>query len=215
MLPVPAQLRSVAVSVHAADAISYAGIVRYFVIHGGVEVLPFERRGEADVVILSPGRITAPALPAPAMRELARQCTQPAVLLVNATDEADAVSAVEGRGVAVLPRSAVSDERLLRTTLAAAGKQVMPMELTRELSTQLERFRAEGLDACCFEAAKPSPREVEVLRLISKGLDTAEIARQLSYSERTIKNIFYHFANKRKLRNRSHAVAYAVRSGLI
>jgi DNA-binding NarL/FixJ family response regulator len=213
MLPVPAQLRSVAVSVHAADPISHAGIVKYFVIHGGVEVLPFERRGEADVVILSPGRLTQRGLAA--MRELARQCTQPAVLLVNTTDEADMIAAVDSRGVAVLPRSAVSDERLLRTTLAAVGNQVMPTDLIRELFTQIERVRVERLDSWSFEAAGASPREVEVLRLISKGMDTAEIARQLSYSERTVKNIFYHFANQHKLRNRSHAVAYAVRSGLI
>jgi DNA-binding NarL/FixJ family response regulator len=213
MLPVPAQLRSVAVSIHAADAISYAGIVRYFVIRGGVEVLPFERRGEADVVILSPGRLTQRRLVA--LRELARQCTQPAVLLVNTTDEADMLAAADSRGMAVLLRSAVSDEQLLRTTLAAVGKQVMSTDLIRELFTRIERFGAERLDSCRFEPADPSPREVEVLRLISKGKDTAEIARQLSYSERTVKNIFYHFANKHKLRNRSHAVAYAVRSGLI
>jgi DNA-binding NarL/FixJ family response regulator len=149
------------------------------------------------------------------MRELARQCTQPAVLLVNTTDEADMMAAVDSSGVAVLPRSAVSDERLLRTTLAAVGKQVMPTELIRELFTQIERFRAERPDSCSFAAADASPREVEVLRLISRGMDTAEIARQLSYSERTVKNIFYHFANQHKLRNRPHAVAYAVRSGLI
>ena len=43
----------------------------------------------------------------------------------------------------------------------------------------------------------------------------AEIAAALCYSERTIKNIIHDVINRLQLRNRSHAVAYAVRNGLI
>ncbi len=45
--------------------------------------------------------------------------------------------------------------------------------------------------------------------------DTAEIARTLSYSERTVKNVLHDVTTRRQLRNRSHAVAYALRQGLI
>jgi DNA-binding CsgD family transcriptional regulator len=64
---------------------------------------------------------------------------------------------------------------------------------------------ASGLDA----------REVDVLRLIADGLDTAEIADRMKYSERTVKNILYAMMTRLNLRNRSHAVAYAMRSGII
>jgi DNA-binding CsgD family transcriptional regulator len=54
-----------------------------------------------------------------------------------------------------------------------------------------------------------------VLRLVADGLDTSEIAERLSYSERTIKNIIHDVTTRFHLRNRSHAVAFAVRQGLI
>ncbi|MGO4426651.1 response regulator transcription factor, partial [Streptomyces sp. MCAF7] len=47
------------------------------------------------------------------------------------------------------------------------------------------------------------------------GYDTADIAMKLSYSERTIKNVLHAVMTRLNLRNRSHAVAYALRQGLI
>ena len=60
-----------------------------------------------------------------------------------------------------------------------------------------------------------SPREVEVLKLVADGFNTREIATRLAYSERTVKNVLHDVTNRLQLRNRSHAVAYAVRQGLI
>jgi DNA-binding NarL/FixJ family response regulator len=54
-----------------------------------------------------------------------------------------------------------------------------------------------------------------VLRLVAEGFDTAHIAMQLSYSERTVKNVLHDLTTRLQLRNRSHAVAYALREGLI
>jgi len=47
------------------------------------------------------------------------------------------------------------------------------------------------------------------------GFDTNEIAGKLCYSERTVKNVIYGVTHRLKLRNRSHAVAYALRAGMI
>ncbi|CAM5282882.1 response regulator transcription factor [Streptomyces californicus] len=58
-------------------------------------------------------------------------------------------------------------------------------------------------------------REVDVLRLVAEGYDTADIATKLAYSERTIKNVLHSVMTRLQLRNRSHAVAYAMRQGLI
>jgi DNA-binding NarL/FixJ family response regulator len=58
-------------------------------------------------------------------------------------------------------------------------------------------------------------REIEVLRHLSEGKDTTEIAEAMAYSERTIKNIIHDVTTRLKLRNRSHAVAYAMKSGII
>jgi DNA-binding CsgD family transcriptional regulator len=58
-------------------------------------------------------------------------------------------------------------------------------------------------------------REIEVLRLLADGMDTGEVSRQLFYSERTVKNIIHNVTSRLDLRNRTHAVAYAIRQGLI
>jgi DNA-binding NarL/FixJ family response regulator len=54
-----------------------------------------------------------------------------------------------------------------------------------------------------------------VLRLVADGHATSHIARELSYSERTVKNIIHDVTTRLQLRNRAQAVAYAVREGLI
>jgi DNA-binding NarL/FixJ family response regulator len=58
-----------------------------------------------------------------------------------------------------------------------------------------------------------SDREIAVLRLVAEGLDTGEIARQVAYSERTIKNVIHDVTTPLQLRNRSQVVAYALREG--
>jgi DNA-binding NarL/FixJ family response regulator len=58
-------------------------------------------------------------------------------------------------------------------------------------------------------------REQAVLRLIAQGHATREVASELCYSERTIKNVIHDAVTKLDARSRSHAVAHAVRHGLI
>jgi DNA-binding NarL/FixJ family response regulator len=67
-----------------------------------------------------------------------------------------------------------------------------------------------GLDIAGFYA-----REVDVFRLLAEGLDTHEVAGRLNFSERTVRNIIHGALTRLKLRNRTHAVAYALRSGVM
>ncbi len=58
-------------------------------------------------------------------------------------------------------------------------------------------------------------RERDVLSLMADGLSTREVARRMAYSERTIKNILQDLTTRLHLRNRTQAVAYALRNGWI
>jgi DNA-binding NarL/FixJ family response regulator len=66
-----------------------------------------------------------------------------------------------------------------------------------------------------LSVSRLTTREQQVLRLIADGHATREVARELSYSERTVKSIVHDVVMKLDARSRSHAVAHAVRDGLI
>nr|WP_221472925.1 LuxR C-terminal-related transcriptional regulator [Amycolatopsis umgeniensis] len=58
-------------------------------------------------------------------------------------------------------------------------------------------------------------RQLTVLTLVADGHGNADIARELSCSEHTVKNVIYELMARLQVRNRAHAVAHAVRAGLI
>ncbi|HYQ66192.1 helix-turn-helix transcriptional regulator [Actinophytocola sp.] len=60
-----------------------------------------------------------------------------------------------------------------------------------------------------------SAREIDVLRFIADGHSNVHIARMLSCSHHTVKNVLHDLMGRLQLRNRAHAAAYAVRAGII
>jgi DNA-binding NarL/FixJ family response regulator len=94
------------------------------------------------------------------------------------------------------------------------GRAVLPPALTAAL---LERMREmhTGATSAGLLPGSLTPREVEVLRLLGDGLEISEIAAQLSYSERLIKSIIHDVVKRLEVRNRTHAVAYAIRAGIL
>jgi DNA-binding NarL/FixJ family response regulator len=204
----------VRVAVQASDPISDAGLTSCLESRPELVVVPATRPENADVVVVAPARLSAGVLAD--MRQAAAETGTPIVLVVDDLNEADLLTAVECRVVAVLPRAAVTAERLRHSVLAAAsGGGVLPPHLLGELLKHVERLQREVLAPRGLNSAGLSPREVDVLRLMADGLDTVEIARELCYSERTVKNIIYGITTRLNLRNRSHAVAYAMRAGMI
>ena len=61
----------------------------------------------------------------------------------------------------------------------------------------------------------PTPREIEVLQLVSDGLVNREIGTRLFLSEETVKSHVRHILAKLQARSRAHAVAVGFRRGLI
>jgi DNA-binding NarL/FixJ family response regulator len=87
------------------------------------------------------------------------------------------------------------------------------------MSATAFRPSAAGLDRGDVSAPRSSgefsPRELRVLGLLADGYRTSEIALELAYSERTIKHSISALTARLQLRNRTQAVAIAVREGLI
>ena len=91
----------------------------------------------------------------------------------------------------------------------------MPPDLLGRLLEQVGRLQRQVLAPRGLAFSGLTPRETEVLRLVAEGHDTSEIASRMCYSERTVKNVLHDLTTRLQLRNRAHAVAYAMREGLI
>jgi DNA-binding NarL/FixJ family response regulator len=91
----------------------------------------------------------------------------------------------------------------------------VPSDLLARLLDQVGRLQRQVLAPRGLVFAGLNERETAVLRLVADGRDTAEIADELAYSERTVKNVLHDVTTRLQLRNRSHAVAYELREGLI
>ncbi|WP_202919101.1 helix-turn-helix transcriptional regulator [Saccharothrix deserti] len=189
------------------------GLIAYLGTRPEVQVLGSAQHAQADVALVAVPRLGEEV--AARLRRAAAQVGAPVVLVVDEPRESDVLTAVECRVVAVLPRATVTDELVLRSVLSAAsGGGVMPPTMVAELLRHVERLQRQVV-ASEGGPNRLTAREADVLRLMADGLDTAEIAGRLSYSERTIKNVFYGITTRLNLRNRPHAVAYALRKGMI
>lgn len=138
------------------------------------------------------------------------------VLVATRLDDAAVLAAVEAGACALLRRGEASPERLTAAVQsAAAGDGTIPPDLLGRLLAQVGRLQRDVLAPRGLTMAALGARELDVLRLVADGLDTNEIAEKLCYSERTVKNVIHDVTMRLNLRNRSHAVAYAMRQGLL
>ncbi|MER5850530.1 LuxR C-terminal-related transcriptional regulator, partial [Streptomyces sp. NPDC002012] len=96
-----------------------------------------------------------------------------------------------------------------------AGDGYMPPNLLGALMSEVGTLQENVLLPQGRHFSGLSAREIDVLRLVAEGHDTEVIATKLAYSERTIKNALQGVMTRYQLRNRSRAVAFAMRQGLI
>lgn len=193
------------------DALSREGLVALLRQCPGVGVLPDASTGSVDVLVVVTDRLDAGAF---RTLRVARDAAQRVVLVVADVDVDRAAEAVTTGAVGLLRRADLSGPVLAQVVRAvASGEAVLPPDLLTSLldgpartgDGTGRRLSVVGLD----------DREVAVLELLSGGSDTREIALRLCYSERTVKAVIQDITHRFGLRNRSHAVAYALRHGLI
>jgi DNA-binding NarL/FixJ family response regulator len=135
------------------------------------------------------------------------------VALTVASDEAD-IAAVIDSGVCGFLAKDTPVEGVLQAVRAAA--QGAAWLSPRAAQVVLGRVRRKTVDAVPQpgELDVLSSRQMEILRLVARGMENTEIAETLSISPRTVKNHVSSILGKLGLPSRVHAAVYAVRSGL-
>lgn len=207
-------MERIAVYVYAHDPISQAGLASQLRARPEIQIVDGDI-DEAAVALVVVDEVDEEA--SRVVRAIQRNDGIPrVVLIVTRLDDAGMLAGVEAGACGLLRRSEALPERLVTAIQAAAtGDGSVPADLLGRLLEHVGRLQRQVLSPRGLTMSGLTEREIEVLRLVADGLDTNEIANSLSYSERTIKNVIHDVTARLNLKNRSHAVAYAVRQGLI
>lgn len=91
------------------------------------------------------------------------------------------------------------------------GEQVTAPDITNRMMQLLERQSSEK--GPCFDGL--TSREMEMLKLLARGMVAKEIARTLEISEKTVRNHISNIYRKLELYDRSQVVIYAMKKGLV
>jgi DNA-binding NarL/FixJ family response regulator len=201
----------------AGDPLDRQGVIAHLRACPGITLVPPDGLDRADVVLVLAGEVSEETFP------LARQAAgrvpdrqRRLVLVCDGITEAQLLRVLGWGLVSVLLRDEADYDGIVRALVSAReGRVVMPGEAGGWLQSRLQVVARDVLGPRGLDIAGFYAREVDVFRLLAEGLDTHEVAGRLNFSERTVRNIIHGALTRLKLRNRTHAVAYALRSGVM
>jgi DNA-binding NarL/FixJ family response regulator len=149
-------------------------------------------------------------------RDAASRRSAPRVLVLTTFDlDEYVVEALRAGASGFLLKDVPADDLIAAIRVVAAGDAIVAPSITRRL---LDRFAARlpaTDEATPASLENLTEREVEVMRLVARGLSNAEIAKELYVSETTVKTHVGHVLTKLGLRDRVQAAVYAYESGLV
>ncbi len=205
---------TVAVHVSAADPLTRAGIVSQLRSAQGFSIAATDAPIVDGVALVVADDVTDDVTTE--IRSLRARGVSRVVLLVTFVNDKGLLAAAEAGVSGVIRRNEATAHNLaLAIRSAAAGEGTLPPDLLGRLLRQVGELQRQVLSPRGLTFSGLTERETSVLRLLAEGYDTAEVGRRLFYSERTVKNIIHDVTSRLDLRNRAHAVAYAIREGLI
>ena len=205
------------VAVTATEPLVAEGVVAYLRTCPGITPVATDGLDRSSVVLVIADRVSEGTLAVlQRAAELAPDREMRFVLVCDDIREPQLLRALNWGLVSVLPRQETDYQRIARALVNAGdGKVELPADAHGWLEERIRLVARDVLAPHDLTAAGLYTREVEVLRLLAEGMDTLEIAQRLSYSERTVRNIIHGLLTRMKLRNRAHAVAYALRNGVM
>ncbi len=184
----------------------------------GAAAVRLARELEPDVVVMD---VHMPGVDGiEATRLLAGpDATTPAKVLVVTTFHTDenVYEALRAGASGFLLKDATPDQLVEGVRTVATGESLLAPSVTRQLigryATRIKPVAPAATDAGPLAAL--TPRELEALALIARGLSNAEIAAELVVSRETVKTYVSRILTKLDLRDRVQAVVLAYRLGLV
>jgi DNA-binding NarL/FixJ family response regulator len=139
----------------------------------------------------------------------------PRVIILTTFDLDRYVYAALSAGASGFLLKDVSPEHLVAAVrLVRSGDALLAPAITRRL---IERYAARDSHTATLhrDLSTLTPRELEVLRLLARGLSNAELATSLQLSDATVKTHVARILSKLRLRDRAQAIVVAYETGLV
>jgi DNA-binding NarL/FixJ family response regulator len=147
-------------------------------------------------------------------RILAEDDNETAVLMLTTFDLNEYVyDALRAGASGFLLKDVLPEDLIAAVRVVARGDGLIAPTLTKRLIEQFIRTAPPSTPPA--ELAELTPREVEVLTMVARGLSNGEIAADLVLSEATVKTHVKHVLAKLGVRDRVQAVVFAYESGLV
>ncbi|MFI7218254.1 response regulator [Micromonospora maritima] len=180
----------------------------------GVEAVELSRRLLPDVVLMD---IRMPRMDGVAATRAIVDARLPVRVLVLTTFELDeyVVGALRAGASGFLAKDVPAEDLVTAIRTVAAGEAVVAPRILRRLLDRFAEVLPDPVTAPPRVLDTLTEREREVLVQVARGLSNAEIARELSVSETTVKTHVGHVLTKLRLRDRVQAVVLAYETGLV
>ena len=177
----------------------------------GAEAIALARELDPDVVLMDVRMPNVDGIEA-TRRIVDGSEHAPRVLVLTTFDLDEYVYAALRAGASgFLLKDAPEEQLVSGIRIVAGGASLFAPTVTRRL---IERFARAEPPAPPPALGELTPRELEVLHLVARGLSNAEIAAELVVSEHTAKTHVAHILDKLDLRDRVQAVVLAYESGI-
>ena len=186
----------------------------------GQQALEMARALEPQVILMDVNLPLVNGLQA--TRELTAQRQNSAVIILTAYhDDEQMLHAVRAGAYGYFPKEVAPTELLSAIRTVSSGNYAIndtvlaKPQVASWLISQFESIQA-NLDEAPEETFRSlSAREMEILKLITRGLSNKEIAKALGISRQTVKNHMTSILRKLAVNDRTQAAVYALRRGWI
>jgi two-component system NarL family response regulator len=137
------------------------------------------------------------------------------IMLTISDEEADLYDAIKAGAMGYLLKEISIEEVASAIRAVHGGQSLISPSMASKLLNEFASMIKRGDERQQVPAPRLTDREMEVLRLVAKGLNNRDIAKQLFISENTVKNHIRNILEKLQLHSRMEAVVYAVREKLL
>jgi two-component system NarL family response regulator len=137
------------------------------------------------------------------------------IMLTVSDEEADLYDAIKAGAMGYLLKEVSIEDVASAIRAVHGGQSLISPSMASKLLTEFASMIKKDGERQQVPAPRLTDREMEVLRLVAKGMNNRDIAKDLFISENTVKNHIRNILEKLQLHSRMEAVVYAVREKMI